>query len=288
MMTALNGRAVLFGGVEAGGDRFDGDTWEWDGASWTLRQAAVTPPASYYGCLGQMVTLGGKALLVGRRRRTDRRDLGVRRRLDQARARGQPARARLPRDDGDWEQGGAVRRERWPARPRSSATPGSGTAPTGRRRRRSTRRARSRPAGWPRWATKAFCSAASATDRSIDTWEWDGVNWMKRTPAHFPAARGEAAMTSLGGKVVLFGGYNGGSALDGDLWQWDGTDWTQIPFRRRGRRAAVRRRWRRRKDRWSCTAVRTTSSCGRRTPGAGMERSGPTSARRARRSTGSR
>ena len=191
MMTARNGRAVLFGGVEAGGDRFDGDTWEWDGAGWTLRQAATTPPGSYYGCLGQMVTLGSKALLVtgavgGPTVETWEFDGAWTRRTPAA---SPPAR--------DWHAMAAVGSKavlfggkvadtntilgdtwEWDGNNWTVKAPAD------------TPRPLSGPAGWPRWATRAFCSAAAAHGSFIDTWEWDGVNWTKRTPAHFPAARG--------------------------------------------------------------------------------------------------
>ena len=230
MMTARNGRAVLFGGVEAGGDRFDGDTWEWDGTSWTLRQAATTPPGSYYGCLGQMVTLGGKALLVtgavgGPTVETWEFDGAWTRRAPAASppARDYHAMAAVGSKAvlfggkvsntntilGDtWEWDGS----NWTAKA-PAATP--------------------RPLSASRMASpgdKGVLFGGFSSGSFIDTWEWDGVTWTQRTPAHFPAARGEAAMTTRGDKVVLFGGYAGGSALDGDLWQWDGSDWTQIPF----------------------------------------------------------
>jgi len=58
-----------------------------------------------------------------------------------------------------------------------------------------------------------------------DTWEWDGTDWLQRTPAHQPSARDGHAMAydSARGVVVLFSGYG----LLSDTWEWDGTDWTQ-------------------------------------------------------------
>ena len=60
-----------------------------------------------------------------------------------------------------------------------------------------------------------------------DTWEWDGEDWVQRTPAAAPSGR---SMTGLAydagrGVTVLFGGFNGGFL--GDTWEWDGTDWLQ-------------------------------------------------------------
>jgi len=60
-----------------------------------------------------------------------------------------------------------------------------------------------------------------------DTWEWDGVVWVQRTPAAAPTGRSIAAMAhdAARGVTVLFGGFNGGFL--GDTWEWDGTDWLQ-------------------------------------------------------------
>jgi len=66
-----------------------------------------------------------------------------------------------------------------------------------------------------------------------DTWQWDGSRWTLLKPAHSPRARYDAAVGTLGGRVVLFGGDDSTSAVGndshllGDTWRWDGTDWTQ-------------------------------------------------------------
>jgi hypothetical protein len=61
-----------------------------------------------------------------------------------------------------------------------------------------------------------------------DTWEWDGVNWVQRSPATVPPARHAHAMAydSARGVTVLFGGYDG-SAYRNDTWEWDGVNWVQ-------------------------------------------------------------
>jgi len=54
-----------------------------------------------------------------------------------------------------------------------------------------------------------------------DTWEWDGSQWVQRTPATSPPPRwgGHAmAYDSLRGRVVLFGGSNGYNSYLGDTW----------------------------------------------------------------------
>lgn len=61
-----------------------------------------------------------------------------------------------------------------------------------------------------------------------DTWIFDGAAWTKST-ATGPGARSDPMMATLGDKVVLFGGQNGGGAdsFKSDTWEWDGSSWTQ-------------------------------------------------------------
>src|SRR5438874_3914689 len=61
-----------------------------------------------------------------------------------------------------------------------------------------------------------------------DTWEWDGTDWIQKTPATSPPPRECHAMAydSTRERVVLFGGTDGSGFL-GDTWEWDGTDWIQ-------------------------------------------------------------
>src|ERR1019366_5554713 len=60
-----------------------------------------------------------------------------------------------------------------------------------------------------------------------DTWTFDGTAWTQVTVTTPPPVRDGFAMTSLGSKVVLFGGYNGAASLN-DTWTFDGTTWTQV------------------------------------------------------------
>jgi hypothetical protein len=62
--------------------------------------------------------------------------------------------------------------------------------------------------------------------RLSETWEWDGNNWTRRTPATIPPARNAmgTAFDSSRGRTVIFGGTSG-SAYLGDTWEWDGKDW---------------------------------------------------------------
>jgi N-acetylneuraminic acid mutarotase len=66
-----------------------------------------------------------------------------------------------------------------------------------------------------------------------DTWTYDGTKWTRRS-ASGPSPRESAAMATLNGTVVLFGGYDpsAGDAVstlyDGDTWTWDGTTWKEL------------------------------------------------------------
>lgn len=67
-----------------------------------------------------------------------------------------------------------------------------------------------------------------------DTWEWDGLGWIRRTPSTNPGPRSAAATTfdSKRQRVLLFGGvkllappYPAASA---ELWQWNGSEWSTV------------------------------------------------------------
>lgn len=66
---------------------------------------------------------------------------------------------------------------------------------------------------------------ASAT--TADTWEYDGVAWLQRSPLQSPPPRYAHAMAfdPLRGRTVLHGGY--APDLDDATWEYDGTTWTQ-------------------------------------------------------------
>ncbi|MBK8900197.1 MAG: hypothetical protein IPM53_03350 [Anaerolineaceae bacterium] len=61
-----------------------------------------------------------------------------------------------------------------------------------------------------------------------ETWEWDGVDWVQRFPAHQPSRRTKHAMAydPIRGVVVLFGGHDTSGDLN-DVWEWDGEDWVE-------------------------------------------------------------
>lgn len=64
-----------------------------------------------------------------------------------------------------------------------------------------------------------------------DTWEWNGTDWIERSPTGpLPPPRGGAAMTfdSVRERVLMFGGYDNTRGELEDFWEWDGQSWTPI------------------------------------------------------------
>jgi cysteine-rich repeat protein len=62
-----------------------------------------------------------------------------------------------------------------------------------------------------------------------DTWTWDGTQWEQLAPVTSPPPRYEHAMAYDRDRdvVILFGGRNDTQPL-GDTWQWDGSTWQQL------------------------------------------------------------
>ncbi|MBK8979735.1 MAG: hypothetical protein IPM29_27880 [Planctomycetes bacterium] len=70
---------------------------------------------------------------------------------------------------------------------------------------------------------------ASANAELDETWEYDGVDWVRRTSVHRPPARRQHAMAydARRARTVVFGG--AGSGVDPALvWEWDGVDWSAV------------------------------------------------------------
>ncbi len=69
---------------------------------------------------------------------------------------------------------------------------------------------------------------STSTGMSAETWEFDGDQWILRSPSVSPSARANVAMAydPVRERTVLFGGGNGLTTYD-QTWEWDGTSWTQ-------------------------------------------------------------
>jgi hypothetical protein len=63
-----------------------------------------------------------------------------------------------------------------------------------------------------------------------ETWEYDGVNWMRVVTPNSPPTRvhGRLAYDVVRGRTMLFSGRLSSSLLPADTWEYDGSDWTQV------------------------------------------------------------
>jgi hypothetical protein len=190
---SARGVTVLFGGGP-GKPYTQGDTWEWDGTTWTQRLPTISPLPRFEHAMaydgGRKVTLlfgGGDGNGVGF---------------------GNPL--------GDtWQWDGTI----W-----SQLTPAtSASARVGHRM--VYQRARDRVLLFG----GLYYDASTSTYRPIgDTWEWDGTLWALQAPVHSPSPRYDFQMAydPLRGRAILFGGTDGTGTF-GDTWEWDGTDWSE-------------------------------------------------------------
>ena len=88
-------------------------------------------------------------------------------------------------------------------------------------------------------ATVEGWAGSSAFD---DTWEWDGSNWIERTPTVRPPARGGHALVYHDrlGVTLAFGGDKGAcTILYEDTWAWDGNTWQPLPTSNPGTHSVI-------------------------------------------------
>ena len=183
-------RTVLFAGYSPQNGGVLGDTWEWDGATWTRRTSATSPP-SRYGSAMVFDPVRSLALVFAGHRFEN-------------------ATASTDYLSDLWGWNGT----NWTA----VAPP---TSPPNRMQHAMAYDS-------ARALTVLFGGQGAGRVRD-DTWTWDGRTWMQRTPATRPPARHSAAMAfdEVRGETVLFGGRNSSGTDLSDTWVWDGITWTQ-------------------------------------------------------------
>jgi hypothetical protein len=73
------------------------------------------------------------------------------------------------------------------------------------------------------------CFGGNINPSLADTWEWDGNDWLQRTPVTSPPARMNHALAFdlARSRTVLFGGETWTPQYFADTWEWNGTDWTR-------------------------------------------------------------
>jgi Galactose oxidase, central domain len=200
----LRGQLVLFGGTTAAGGVALGDTWVWDGASWTLKTPVNSPSArwgaamAYDSVHAQIVLFGGISGPAGSNNSTS-----------------------VALSD-TWVWDGVNWIQQSPA-----------TSPPARYLH---------TLGYDSHDGRAVLFGGTASSNSTifhgntvamnDTWLWDGSNWSQSSPAASPTARSQSAVAydSVRQRLILFGGANGGSASStlADTWAWDGSNWTHL------------------------------------------------------------
>ena len=224
-------RTVVFGGRSQAMGQELGDTWEWNGATWTPRVTTHMPPAA-----------GGAQMVY-----------------DEARARvSMLVGSSMWNFDGvDWsaiEPAGANEVYATYDGLRGVAVRFGGKGPAGINTNETWEWNRSR------WQRRTF-SGPVPDDREahgmafdpvrgkvvlfggfyrpggtpigpmVDTWEYDGTSWTQRFPAQRPSHRYGLSMVYDPAiqKVLLFGGEPGGGiAPYAETWGWDGTNWTPL------------------------------------------------------------
>jgi hypothetical protein len=192
------GNTVLFGGTDATGlnniGNVTGDTWTWDGTTWTQQFPAASPSARFYGAMAYDPATGDVVLFGG----ADPNGYAL----------------------GDtWTWDGTTWTQQFPATS-PSAHIGAAMAydPT-------TGDMVLFGGVSGRCGGTGVCSSGE----TADTWTWDGTTWTQQFPATSPSARAGAAMAydPVTAGMVLFGGTSNGLSFLGDTWTWDGTTWTQ-------------------------------------------------------------
>ena len=70
--------------------------------------------------------------------------------------------------------------------------------------------------------------ASAATEKSVQTWTWDGNVWSLRPSSDSPSNRNAEVLAydPLRRTTVLYGGYSNRGQWLTDTWEWNGTRWT--------------------------------------------------------------
>jgi hypothetical protein len=230
VMATLGRTVVLFGGMGANNDDL-GDTWVWDGLRWEEKHPAHTPPPTNFYSDPGMATQGKRVVLQTR--------LG----------------ATWTWDGKDWTQVDTVPSPKWKyLEGYCTATSGTNVfgivvalsgpsdgGPIPPPEVWSFDKAWSDVGPFPVSVTN--CAMTGLPDGRLvfftsgnndsRTWEHDKSGWLETHPTHRPRQRAGEAMTTFGGKPLLFGGTEYGvvlpEAIRNDTWVYDQHDWIQRP-----------------------------------------------------------
>jgi hypothetical protein len=201
---AVEKKVVVFGGRGKEFTKLTDDTWEWDGTSWKDRTPAQTKPDARHGHAMTFDSARQRVVLFG----------GLSFLL--------PSQETFEWDGTRWQD----------------VTPSGSKPPARQGHAMAFDSARSRVVLFGGTALTSGNLDETTGGGLQDTWEWDGTNWVDRTPSGAkPEVRHSHAMAfdSRRGRTVLFGGYQFVSGLPApvyqrstvyeDLWEWDGFAW---------------------------------------------------------------
>jgi hypothetical protein len=237
-------RTVLWGGLRydnPNSNTYLTDTWEWDGALWSLR-ATTGPPArgnfayAFDSVRNRFIIHGGYNPSLPQQAQSDTWEwngtswtnactgacfgtgpnfmYSAAMAYDSARQVSVFFGGTFPTNNRTWEWNGTAWSER------CTTSPCNTTLPTPRSSHKMAYDA-------TRQRIVMYGGKTDAGTRLGDTWEYSGTSWALRATTG-PAPREASAMTydPTRSRVVLFGGFtNSGTAQD--TWEWDGTAWSQ-------------------------------------------------------------
>jgi len=169
---------ILFGGSRFGGERL-GDTWKWDGLTWTKLESVLSPPIREKA---SMAYDGTNIILFG----------------------GSGSFNTILSDTWKWDGLTWTKLEPAtspPARDKASmASDGTNIILFG-------------------GSSSSISSGIGVSSFLSDTWKWNGLTWTDITPATSPSARDNASMAYDGVNIILFGGWNNQGRLSADTWR---------------------------------------------------------------------
>lgn len=230
-----NGTMVLFGGEEVtdGSLTMLGDTWTWDGSTWTEQFPASSPSPRYGASLAYDSATDDLVLFGGLSTTGDMADTWTwdgSTWTEQVPITTPPGRnnASMAYDatsanvvlfggvdnremlNDTWTWDGATWIQQFPSTKPSARDAASMAYDAGTKE------------------TVLFGGITGSASLS-DTWTWNGSTWASQSPTQSPSGRYGSAMAydPATSDMVLFGGYGGGSSDFSDMWMWDGTTWAE-------------------------------------------------------------
>lgn len=227
---SVRAKTVLFGGID--GTR-RGDTWLWDGFSWSLRAATGPSPRINHAMAfdshrGEIVLFGGSIDGGGNTNDTWVFDGTT---WEQKHPLNSPEPRKLAAMAFDSIRGRVVLFGGFNAPSNYSDTwewDGSNWVRVESENNPSGRNGHALVFDPEIGASLLFGGFDS--QRLNDTWLWNGTDWTKLTPTANPPARNLHSLlySPVFGAAVLYGGLESGTGYFGDLWKFDGTTWIPL------------------------------------------------------------